>query len=66
MFSWRLGNSEEFLENIYFTFLFLARAVTKAKDVLVNYPFDTGKPVEDASTKVFSSSFLVSFLLYVG
>lgn len=52
MFAWRLGNSKEFLENIYFTFLFLARAVAKAKDVLINYPYDTGKPVEDERARV--------------
>ncbi len=29
MFAWKLGKHREFLENVYFTFLFLSRAVTK-------------------------------------
>ncbi|KAK3004512.1 hypothetical protein RJ639_017962 [Escallonia herrerae] len=33
--------------NLYFTFLFVLRAVTKAKDYLEQADYDTGNPVED-------------------
>ena len=50
MFAWRLGREEAFLKNIYFTYLFLARAISKAKEDLLSFPYDTGKPAEDART----------------
>lgn len=46
------ADSLQFLENIYFTFLFIARAVSKMKTQLLQYPYDTGKPTEDHRTRV--------------
>ncbi|CAM6095562.1 unnamed protein product [Calypogeia fissa] len=40
----------ERVENLYFTFLFVLRAVTKAADYLSQAEYDTGNPVEDQRT----------------
>ncbi|XP_030525360.1 endoplasmic reticulum oxidoreductin-1-like isoform X1 [Rhodamnia argentea] len=45
--------------NLYFTFLFVLRAVTKAANYLEVAEYDTGNPAEDASTL-----FLMKQLLY--
>ncbi|XWS18663.1 hypothetical protein CRYUN_Cryun32bG0064000 [Craigia yunnanensis] len=38
------------VENLYFTFLFVLRAVTKAADYLEQAEYDTGNPTEDLKT----------------
>ena len=63
MFAWRLGRFEEFLKNIYFTYLFLARAISKASDQLVTYNYDTGKPAEDDKARSLVSKLLKEELL---
>ncbi|CAM8987985.1 unnamed protein product [Rhodiola kirilowii] len=39
------------VSNLYFTFLFVLRAVTKAADYLEQAEYDTGNPVEDLKTQ---------------
>ncbi|CAH9099135.1 unnamed protein product [Cuscuta epithymum] len=39
------------VRNLYFTFLFVLRAVTKATDYLEQAEYDTGNPVEDLKTQ---------------
>lgn len=41
----------ERVRNLYFTFLFVLRAVTKATDYLEQAEYDTGNPVEDLKTQ---------------
>jgi hypothetical protein len=63
MFAWRLGNQEAFLKNIYFTYLFLARAISKAKEELTTFRYDTGKATEDARTRQLMTELLGHQLL---
>lgn len=53
MFKWRLGNPEvkDRVENLYFAYLFVLRAVLKAGPILQQVDFDTGSPEEDAVTQ---------------
>ena len=39
-FERRLGAHPEWIENLYFTYVFLLRATNKAKEVLLTEPFD--------------------------
>ena len=50
LFKWRLGNPgvRAHVENLYFTYLFVLRAVLKAGPILRDTHFDTGSPAEDA------------------
>jgi len=52
MFKWRLGNPKVrmYVENLYFSYLFVLRAVLKAGPILRQTHFDTGSPKEDART----------------
>ncbi|KAJ8599670.1 hypothetical protein CTAYLR_005423 [Chrysophaeum taylorii] len=47
----RVGAHKERLHNLYFAYLFLLRAATRAKDDLVSYDYDTGNPEDDAMTR---------------
>ncbi|KHN31709.1 Endoplasmic oxidoreductin-1 [Glycine soja] len=47
------------VRNLYFTFLFVLRAVTKASDYLEQAEYDTGNPNEDLTTQS-----LIKQLLY--
>ncbi|KAF8976086.1 hypothetical protein BGZ46_008585 [Entomortierella lignicola] len=47
----RVGAHPDRLENIYFDYAILVRAVTKLSGYLKNYEFCTGNPEEDASVK---------------
>lgn len=53
MFEWRLGNPgvKDRVENLYFTYLFVLRAVLKAGPILREVDFDTASAAEDAHTK---------------
>lgn len=53
MFKWRLGNPDvkDRVENLYFTYLFVLRAVLKAGPILQQVDFDTGSPQEDLVTQ---------------
>ncbi|KAK2990822.1 hypothetical protein RJ640_004185 [Escallonia rubra] len=44
--------------NLYFTFLFVLRAVTKAKDYLEQADYDTGNPVEDLKAQSLMTQLL--------
>ncbi|XP_078441795.1 endoplasmic reticulum oxidoreductin-1-like isoform X1 [Wolffia australiana] len=55
----RVLKHPERVRNMYFTFLFVLRAVTKAKDYLEQAEYDTGNSVEDLRTQS-----LVKELLY--
>jgi len=53
MFQARLGNPDvkDRVENLYFAYLFVLRAVIKAGPVLKGVHYDTGYPKEDAHTR---------------
>ncbi|XP_043690322.1 endoplasmic reticulum oxidoreductin-1-like [Telopea speciosissima] len=55
----RVLKYSERVKNLYFTFLFVLRAVTKAADYLEQAEYDTGNPSEDLKTQS-----LVKQLLY--
>jgi len=55
----RVLRHPERVKNLYFTFLFVLRAVTKAADYLDQAEYDTYNPAEDIKTKI-----LVKRLLY--
>lgn len=44
-------STETFLKNIYFSYLFVARAIAKAKDVLLGFDINTGHSEQDTKTK---------------
>ncbi|PSS28975.1 Endoplasmic reticulum oxidoreductin-1 like [Actinidia chinensis var. chinensis] len=48
------------ISNLYFTFLFVLRAVTKAADYLEQAEYDTGNPEEDLKTKSLMTQLLYS------
>lgn len=48
LFQNAVGNHPERLNNMYFAFIFLLRAVIKAKDHLLEYPYYTGNSTDDA------------------
>jgi len=48
--------SRPFVENLYFSLLFVLRAVTKANAALVGLDFNTGAPEADARTKALVES----------
>lgn len=43
-----VGNHPDRVDNLYLAFLFLLRATMKAKNVLLNYPYDTGNKTDDS------------------
>eukprot|EP01083_Nonionella_stella_P117339 349546_1 len=45
-----LHRHQDWIENLYFDFVFLLRAVNKASDVLKEYDYSTGNPSDDAMT----------------
>lgn len=53
LFEERLGNPavKERVENMYFTYLFVLRAVQKAGPMLNRLDYDTGLPEEDRQTR---------------
>ncbi|CAI5972814.1 unnamed protein product [Closterium sp. NIES-65] len=50
IFHHRVAKFPERLANLYFTFLFVLRAATKAADFLSRASYDTGNPLEDQQT----------------
>ena len=46
-----VGGHKERLDNLYFAFLFTLRAVIKAGNNLMAFPYDTGHPEDDKATK---------------
>lgn len=46
-----VGSHPDRLSNLYFTFLFVLRAVTKAGSVLTEYPFHTGVKADDDAVR---------------
>ena len=46
-----VGSHQDRLSNLYFTFLFVLRAVTKAGSVLTEYPFHTGVKADDDAVR---------------
>ncbi|KAF5834410.1 endoplasmic reticulum oxidoreductin 1 [Dunaliella salina] len=53
MFKARFGHpaAKSFVENLYFTLLFVLRAVTKAGPALSTFGYNTGQPAADARTE---------------
>jgi ERO1-like protein alpha len=52
MFQERLGNEgvKHRVENLYFTYLFVLRAIIKAGPLLASVEYNTGMPEQDAHT----------------
>lgn len=65
MFKWRLGNPQvkDRVENLYFTYLFVLRAVMKASPILERVDYDTASPKEDAQTQLLLRKLLNSSAL---
>lgn len=55
-----VGGHKERIENLYFSFLFLLRSITKAQEALSNYHYNTGNVTEDSETLTMVRQFLVS------
>eukprot|EP01100_Stratorugosa_tubuloviscum_P001068 TRINITY_DN1240_c2_g1_i1.p1 TRINITY_DN1240_c2_g1~~TRINITY_DN1240_c2_g1_i1.p1 ORF type:complete len:454 (-),score=133.63 TRINITY_DN1240_c2_g1_i1:77-1438(-) len=58
LFEWRLGHFPDRIKNIYFTFVFLLRAVIKISDILVQYDLNTGNPNDDNQAKQLVHQFV--------
>ncbi|KAF0695391.1 Aste57867_13825 [Aphanomyces stellatus] len=48
LFVQRVGKFPDRLQNLYFTYLFVLRAVGRYRDVLLHYDFETGNAADDA------------------
>merc|ERR1719361_287380 len=46
-----LHEKDDFINNLYFGYVFLLRAVNKAAPLLMNYPIESGNPQEDFRAK---------------
>eukprot|EP00741_Cyanophora_paradoxa_P009335 tig00000144_g9043.t1 len=51
LFHYRLGMFPDRLNNLYFTYLFMIRAASKAATLLRQYPYNTGNPDEDQKAR---------------
>jgi hypothetical protein len=58
-----VGSHPDRMSNLYFTFLFVLRAVTKAGGVLMDYPFHTGQANDDRMVKNLIRTLVDSRLL---
>jgi hypothetical protein len=58
---WRaVGDYPDRLNNMYFTFLFLLRAVVRAQETIRTYPYNTGHEEEDRAVKELLEKLLAS------
>lgn len=55
-----LHGKDEFINNLYFGYVFLLRALNKAAPILKNYPIDTGNPQDDFRAKQLFTDMLES------
>ena len=55
-----VGSHKDRINNLYFLFLFVMRAVVKAKDFLIHYPYDTGHKEQDDNLKRLMSQLVTS------
>jgi ERO1-like protein alpha len=53
LFTRSVGSHPDRLNNLYFAFLFVLRAVIKIEPILSNYPYDTGNHIEDEKISDF-------------
>ncbi|RIA91737.1 hypothetical protein C1645_692420 [Glomus cerebriforme] len=51
----RVGSHPERLQNVYFNYIFLLRAISKAADYLTGYEFCTGDKIQDSQVKTMVS-----------
>ncbi|RHY46090.1 hypothetical protein DYB30_003147, partial [Aphanomyces astaci] len=56
MFVERVGKFPDRLQNLYFTYLFVLRAVGRYRDVLLHYDFETGNAADDARASTILKS----------
>lgn len=61
-----VGSHRDRVNNLYFLFLFVMRAVVKAKDFLVHYPYDTGHKEQDDNLKHLMSRLVTTPLIERG
>ena len=62
-FDEKLGQHAERLNNLYFAFVFMLRAVNKASPMLLSFNYSTGHPLTDRSTQDAVTSLLTSGLI---
>merc|ERR1719361_1660457 len=55
-----LHEKDDFINNLYFGYVFLLRAVNKAAPLLLNYPIESGNPQEDFRAKKLFKEMLES------
>merc|ERR1719483_1572417 len=55
-----LHGKDEFIDNLYFGYVFLLRALNKAAPVLREYPINTGNPQDDFRAKQLFEAILDS------
>ena len=55
-----VGDHPDRLNNMYFSFLFLLRAVVRAQEVIRTYPYNTGHPAEDRVVRELLEKLLAS------
>lgn len=60
MFRWMIGNHPDRVKNLYFTYVFLLRALNKISPVLHDYSYDTGDQQHDRLTTVLVRALLES------
>ena len=63
MFERAIKPHEDRIKNVYFTYLFLLRAVAKSAPLLQRFDFNTGNPSEDKHTALLVEELLGSSLL---
>mmetsp|Transcript_2704 Transcript_2704/g.3708 ORF Transcript_2704/g.3708 Transcript_2704/m.3708 type:complete len:476 (+) Transcript_2704:517-1944(+) len=56
LFMKAVGHHSDRLQNLYFTFLFVLRAVVKAGDILIDYNYNTGNATDDAAVRQLITS----------
>lgn len=64
LFEERIARHPSRVENLYFTFLFVLRAVVKAKELLVGIDYRTGDTAEDEMAKILVNELVLDDRLY--
>ena len=60
-----LHPNAEYINNLYFDFVFLLRAVNKASHIIKNYDYDTGNIKDDSLTKELITKLYVFLMFFV-
>jgi len=63
IFDYKLGNYPERIDNLYFTYVVLLRAINRASPILKNYNYETGDEEDDRETKRLMNELLNTDLI---